>query len=365
MENNQIDTTSMFILVEDGNGMKHKHINFDNPEICPREGTIEIESMKKQDLERSLSNNAGFSMFKDNVTGIIWGIPTSIHNIGKYIQYKRIRLGNNTFFDRTIPEQAEVCAIILKAIEVGKFKDPKGRPRFKIRDKEKIARENIDLRGTKRKAMDVIESIPYGEELKDIARNMAINPDIYSPLVLADEISKVVEARPKEFLDMYNSPTRAYLTILKNAQSMGVIEFNPLEGFKYGGMLLGKTQEMAVTELSKKPDLAQSIDAFTRDKRSKSTIPGADSVLVKRLPTSGEKSAEVLDLEKRLAEAESKLAEKNLSTGDVDKKDEGDMEALRAEAKELGVKGWQVPKTTYKTLKAKVDAKKAELEVTQ
>src|SRR3990167_5196804 len=277
MENteNKIDTTSFFIMIKDGNQMPHKHVNFDNPEVCPRHGTIEIEAMKKTDSERSLSNNASYAKFVDKKTGIIWGKVTGIHNISKELQYQRMKLGNNTFFDRTNPLQAEMCCIILKAIESGKFSDSQGKPRFKVRDKELNAKSEIDLRSYKRKAVDIIESIPYGEELKDCARNMGINPDIYSPIVLANELCNIVEgsngkpSRAKEFLDMYNSPTKTYMTILKNAQSMGVIEFNPLEGFKYGGMNIGKTQELAIAHLVKNPDLSASINAFTLDKRAK------------------------------------------------------------------------------------------------
>ena len=362
--NNKVDTTSDFIWVQDGNQMKHKHVNFDNPNMCPRHGMIEIEALKKTDSERGLSNNASYAKFTDNKTGIIWGKPTGIHNISKQIQYQRLKLGNNTFFDRTDPLQAEMCCIVLKAIESGKFTDTNGRPRFKIRDKEANAQKEIDTRTYKRKAVDIIETMQYGEELKDCARNMGINPDIYSPLVLANELCNIVEgtngkpSRAKEFLDMYNSPTKTYLTILKNAQSMGVIEFNPMEGFKYGGMNLGKTTELVVAHLVKNPDLAASINTFTLDKRAK----GIESnKVVTSLPIIGE-DLEKEALKKQLEEMKAKIAqmsEKNLSTDVVDKKseetDEAKMQSLRIEARALGVAGWQVKKISYETLKAKVD----------
>lgn len=357
-----IDTTSVYVLIKDGNGMEIKHINFNNPEICPRQGIIEIEAMKKIDSERSVSNNASFAKFEDKRTGIVWGIPMRIHPHSKEITYKRMKLGNSVFFDRSIPDQAEMCCVLLKALELGKFRDTNGRPRFKVRDKEQDARKDIDLRSNRKKAAEIVESISYGEELKDIARNMGINPDIFSPLVLANEVAKAVEAKPKEFLDMYNSPTKPFLTILKNAQSMGVIEFNPLEGYKYSGMILGKTMDLAVTELSKKPDLAQSIATFTADKRAKGKDAVAPTVT---LATKSEVDPEKEALKKRLAEMEAMLAEKNLSTPPVENNvtGEGGMEALREEAKALGVKGYQNHKITYANLKAKVDAKKASMDV--
>ncbi len=364
--NNTVDTTSEFIWVADGNQMKHKHINFDNPNICPRHGMVEIEALKKTDSERGLSNNASYAKFVDKKTGIIWGKPTGIHNISKEIQYQRLRLGNNTFFDRTDPLQAELCCIVLKAIESGKFVDTQGRPRFKVRDKEMAAQKEIDTRSHKKKAVEIIESLPYGEELKDCARNMGINPDVYSPMVLANELCNIVEGangktpRAKEFLDMYNSPTKTYLTILKNAMSMAVIEFNPMEGFKYGGMNIGKTQELAVAHLVKNPDLAASINTFTLDKRAKGVEANK---VVTSLPIIGE-DPEKEALKKRLADMEAKMAElteKKLSTDDVDKKsDEILLEEKRQEAKALGVTGWQVKKISIETLQAKIDAKKAE-----
>lgn len=368
--NNTVDTTSEFIWIEDGNGMKHKHVNFNNPNICPRQGLIEVEAMKKTDSERSLSNNASYAKFTDPKTGIIWGKPTGIHNIGKNIQYLRMKLGNNTFFDRTQPEQAEMCCIILKAIDLGKFKDTNGRPRFKVRDKEKNAQAEIDLRSYKRKAVDIIETLPYGEELKDCARNMGINPDIYSPLVLGNELCNVVEggngkpSRAKEFLDMYNSPTKAYLTILKNAQSMGVIEFNPLEGFKYGGMNLGKTQELTIAHLVKNPDLAASINTFTLDKRAKGAEQNVIPTITLNTTT---EDPEKEELKKRLAKLEALLANKDLPTPVVEnnRTTDGGMEALRAKAKSLDVKGWQVAKISYATLLAKVEAKEKELAETE
>jgi len=153
---------------------------------------------------------------------------------------------------------------------------------------------------------------------------------------------------------MYNSPTRAFLSILTNAQSMGIIEFNPMEGYKYSGMILGKTSDLAVTYLSKHPDLAQSIATFTADKRTKGKEA---SIPVVKLPTAVDPEKE--ELLRQLAEMKAKLADKNLSTPTVEKiASEGDLEALRAEAKALGVSGWQVKKISYATLKAKVDAKK-------
>jgi hypothetical protein len=367
--NNTVDTTSPFIWVQDGNGMKHKHINFDNSDICPRHGMIEIEALKKTDSERGLSNNASYAKFVDKKTGIIWGKPTGIHNISKEIQYQRLRLGNNTFFDRTDPMQAELCCIVLKAIESGKFVDTQGRPRFKVRDKEAAAQKEIDTRSHKKKAIEIIESLPYGEELKDCARNMGINPDVYSPMVLANELCNVVEGvngkapRAKEFLDMYNSPTKTYLTILKNAMSMAVIEFNPMEGFKYGGMNIGKTQELAIAHLVKNPDLAAAINTFTLDKRAKGLEQTSKPIT--SLPMVGGEDPEKEALKKRLAEMEAlitQMGEKKLSTGDVEKNiaPKVDMEALRAEAKALGVKGWQVAKISPEALQAKIDAKKLE-----
>lgn len=358
------DTTSTFIWVEDGNGMKFKYVNFDNPNICPREGIIEIESMKKKDAERSLSNNAGFASFTDHSTGIIWGIPTGIHRISNQIQHQRIKLGNSTFFHRDNQDEAKKCAIILKAIELGKFKDTNGRPRFKIRDKEKSAQENIDARTNRRKALDIVEGLTYGDELKDIARNLGIDPDTLSPLVLADRVATAVELKPKDFLEMYNSPLRPYLTILKNAQSMGVIEFNPLDGFKYGGYLLGKTQDLAITELSKKPDMANSIAAQTAQKRQASIHA---TQVIHKLPIETKSSRE-MELEKELAEMKAMIMAKKTDEPSLPKEEvkvsddfNGDMERLRAKAKALGVKGWHIPKTSYATLLAKVIAKEAEV----
>jgi len=361
-QGNQVDTTSTFIWVEDGNGMKHKYINLDNPNICPKEGVIEIESMKKKDSERNLSNDALFSGFTDLSTGIIWKIPVGIHNTGKHIQHQKIKLSNNVFYDRSIPDHAKKCAIITKAIEMNKIKDTQGKPRFKLRDKEKDARANIDLRSWKKKAIEIIEGIPYGEELKDIARNFGIDPTIFSPLVLADKLATAVEAKPKEFLEMYNSPTRPFLTILTNAQSMGIIEFNPMEGYKYGGLILGKTKELAVTELSKKPDMAQSIAALTLQKREQST----HSIQSYKAPVI-EKSARELELERRLAEMEAKLKdvpnEKIQNSTPIDDEFGGDMAKLKKRAEELKIRGWQAPKTKYETLLVKVrEAEKASVE---
>lgn len=354
-----IDTTSEFVYFKDGNGMPIKHINFDNPKVCPRVGVIEIEAMKKVDSERPVSNNASFAKFEDTKTGIVWGIPMGIHPISKAIVYKRMKLGNNVFFDRTQKDQAEMCCVLLKALELGKFKDTNGRPRFKVRDKEQDARKEIDLRSYKRKAADIIESIPYGDELKSIARNIGVNPDIYSPLVLSNEVAKAVEAKPKEFLDMYNDPLRPYLTILTEAQAQAVIEFNPLEGYKYSGMILGKTKDLAVTELSKKPDLAQSIATYTADKRAK----GKEAMPVRELPKVQVVDEEKELLKKQLAEMRAQLAERT-TIKDTPKTEAGevDIEALRAEAKKLGVKGWQNHKISADSLKAKIDAKKREIE---
>lgn len=356
--------TDEYYIMLDGNGMEHKYINLDNPNICPRKGIVELEALKKKDHQLILKNQVSISIFNDRDTGIIWAIPIGIDQTSKQIRHKRIVLGPNTFFDRSVKDQAEMCAIMLKCLENGVPSTSNGRPQFKVRDKEKQARIEMDNRSMRRKALDIAEGLGYDEELRGIATNLGIITQGTSYLVLHNKVCSYAETNPKEFLDMYNDPNREYVLILNKAKEMGIVEHDITLGWKFNGLILGQTQSMAANELRKKPDLAQSISTITNER--KAVTPTFEPAKVKAEEVF-KPNDETAELKRQLAEMKAameammKSNSEKLSTGAEEASEEDEMKALRKEANELKIMGANAPKVKKETLIAKIAEAKAKL----
>jgi len=353
--------TELYYIVEDGNGMQHKYVNLENPDICPRAGIVELEALKKKDHQLILKNQVSITRFDDKETGIIWAIPIGIDHVSKQIRHKRIVLGPNTFFDRSIKDQAEQCAIMLKCMANGIPSTNNDRPRFKVRDKEKQARIDIDTRNMRRKALDFAEALNYGEELTGIAMNLGIQTQGVSDLVMHNKVCAYAESNPKEFLDMYNDPNREYVLILNKAKEMAVVEHDITLGWKFNGLILGQTLSMAANELRKKPDLANSISTLANEKKSATVNAMAPSVV--KVAEIKSENSEVEELKRQLAEMKALMManSEKLSTGAEDVPEEDEMKALRKRANELKIMGANAPKVKKETLIAKIAEAEAKL----
>jgi hypothetical protein len=138
------------------------------------------------------------------------------------------------------------------------------------------------------------------------------------------------------------------------------LDYNLAEGtYKYNGLQMGHTKEMAIKYLVDNNSLATSIDA-----RCNSLENDSKEAMRLRYEENNEVDSydEVAELRKRLMEAEALLKENNkdvefvapFNLPEKSKDDESEMTELRERAKALKIPGAHLPSVKKETLLAKI-----------
>lgn len=74
-------------VVKDGNNLEYKILNFENPDLCPRSGIIELEPLI---TSRRHLNRVSFRVFNDKELGVLVGIPIGIDDKTKKLSSRRL-----------------------------------------------------------------------------------------------------------------------------------------------------------------------------------------------------------------------------------------------------------------------------------
>lgn len=329
---------------KDGLGTEVKIANLENEDLCSRTGIIELIPMR---MSSRHENRVGIRTVIDRKMGVIWGIPTGVNPETKKLEFLKINLVDSETFDLTDADQAMKWAIIKNSYFVEGSPNLKGKPKYKVRDVERQAKLFLANRSQKRKAIDIAEGL-YGQALHDMARMLGIPPEANSDATLAMEVIKRAEDKPKEFMEIHDSPTRKEIIVLKRAMAAGLVSQDPSLGWNYNGLPLGPNEVMAAEYLKEYPQVCQTLDLMTKKVDADTEKSMSNPVTVN--PIIDDKDARIARLEAELAEKESIIknvvAEKLV--GDVDER----IEWLN-EAKRLGVKGAHLIKD-LESLKTKV-----------
>lgn len=335
-----------YVIVKDGHGIEHKVLNLDNPEICPREGLVELEPMRRQwTVNRTRQkhyNNASFKCIRDKEMDVLVGIPIGIDSKTKNIIWQTINAGDGEIFDLSIPDQAMRWACIKRGpffIDSPNYSSH-SKTAYKAVDKERAAETYLMQRKTKRKALDIAESLA-GTELNDYALRIGLNPKSMSHRALEVEVIKFAEAEPEKFMAIHNSDTRIELAVLNRAKLLGIVDQTYDAGINYNGITLGHNEIEALQYLKEHPATLASIDALSK----KNETEGDKAMGITKKPMEAdEANARIARLEKELADKEAALRQANekalelQSNADLKEVDPELAETL-AEAKRLGVKG--------------------------
>lgn len=360
----------LFKMEKDGNGYEEKVVNLDHPDNCPRSGVIMIESIKKKNYDLDTDIDIGLSCYRDKATGILWGKKAGIDNITKAIKWMPIKMKMLNIFDLSVPDQAEKCAILMRSPVVEGSPNAVYRlTKFRVHDIEKAATNDIKRIKDGQKALSLAQGL-YGEELVNMGRNLGISVQSTSITVLESEVLKRAEKDPKEFLRIWENPHRELITILNRALETAVIESDPIRGHLFNGVPLGDTEAAVIEYLHKHRDIATNIDFRSKSKQSetlKSMAKVTSNVISKT-----DNDAELGMLRKQLAETQEaleKLSAETIRTAIAEKNDEitpekEELERLKKEASDLGIKGLQNLKDVNKIpeLKTKIENAKALLE---
>ena len=347
-----------YVEIIDGFGVKHKHINFDNPKYCKREGIVEFVPMKYSKGiggQPKHDNYKAFRKVRDRRTKYIWGVSTNgVDPESKLIQYDLIAVEGAILLDCSIEEDAIKAAMIMNGPFCEGSPNLVGKPTYKVRDKEKIAESNIDKRTFRRKAEDIIVSLNR-KQLQEMALNIGVNIVANNnQSMLEDEVYRVMENNPKKFLDIWNNKDREYITIFKKALSVGVIIHNVQSGlYMYNGLEMGHNEEMAIKYLVDNKGIATSISVIVNENETKSIVAMGIKVDTSEKDELEKLRAELAELRKlKVADAVIK-SENEGKTFEDEKEPDAELESLKARAKELKIKGYALPyMTKEKLLKA-------------
>ena len=334
-----------FVIIKDGHGNEHKVIDLSNRDICPREGLVAFEATTRKNSSRA--NEFPFKACKDKLTGVWIGICTGINPLTKNLQWLPITLDKYTMFNLEIEDEAMKVACLLRSNIVLESPNCSSNIKlglFRVHDENKAAALNIERINNAQRALEIVKGL-YGENLKDMARNMGINTDHTNDTILLSELMSRAEKNPTELLRVYDNPNRENISIFHKGVSLGVIRHDPTTGYYYRDVFMVINENYVCVYLTKYKDIATSISTVCKEKEQQSKQSN------RRLFTDPEKDA----LLKRIAELEA--AQKDVPTQNLEK----ELAEAIAEAKSIGgnmAKGLEFYKPTRESidkLKAKID----------
>lgn len=292
-----------YVVHTNKNGVSFKIANFDNPEVCPNQGIVEYEAIKRKDYERIRATNFACPIVKDPITEIYYGIFNGFHNNGdpRWINFP---LGMINIYDRAIPTEAKKACIMSKSpMTLGSPNQAFRRElvKFRLVDKEKVAVDKLKKISDGKRALVHAEGLA-GQKLYDMALNLGINTLGASLTMVTVEVMERAQTDPTGYLKVADNPNIEAISILNKAIDTRVVENDSHKGYTYKGATLGHNFDFALDFLLKNREMLAIIDMASRDaaeqgKKASAPVVAEDS------------GAEIAELRRRLAESEAKNSE--------------------------------------------------------
>lgn len=269
------ETTKLpaFTVIKDGNGTEYKIANMANPYICQRKGIVEIEVLKKLN---TMEPRYSFSNVYDSELGIHFGVVLGIDSRTKEIKWQRFSVGDFKRYDLTNHADAVEWAVMRRTTRLIGSPFMRGKPLYRMFDKEAEAREVIAKSTIRSKAMEVATQMIKIEDQADVYRNFGKNPAGHTVTTLHAEIIKLAERSPKEFIDMWENKNRPVVTLFNKCVAVGLINFDIAKG----GYMWKDSLPMGVTEQTSQNFLLENksvynqakIEAEQRDNTTKTLV---------------------------------------------------------------------------------------------
>lgn len=350
----QLEEGVHFEIVKNKTGYPYKYAILDHECWCPKEGIVEIRTMKNNFTITGAAKNDNeviIKRFKDRETGLLFGIHSGVDDRTGDINHRYVRLEGNMQFDLSIPNDRREYIMASRGPSVEGSPNQTGKPTYKLFDKQIIASKSIDNRKLKRKAEDIIDSMK-ATQLEEMALNIGVNVNANrNPQMLLDEVYRVMEANPKKFIEIYENKDREIISIYHKAKSLGIITQDFLtQTYSFGGIPLGVGEQASIEFLIEKRQMAYVIkqQCEVTDKGTAKSMAFADK------PEDVEKKAmaeKIAKLEAQLlAKASADEEKEPLTDKSETKTEDAEMIELRAKAKELKISSWALPKIKKETL---------------
>lgn len=278
-------TNSNKLLVEEGvhykvwnpkksGGIGMKICNFENEEICPRKGIIELHAFKvSRNINKEPRHRTSLKIDKvyDEKTGIIYGIPVGYDEKNERPLFKSIYLEETNIFNLANVDDAMKWAVVKNSYFVENSPNAVDRKlvMYRVYDSEREAELYISKREIKRKA-ETIASGLFGAQLLETGLALGLHVDEMSPAVMLMRVCQIAETDPKRFMDIWDSPTKLEITVLNRALATGVIVHDIQTGLMYNALSLGISEALAVDYLRNNAQIRDVIDQQSRAKQNDS-----------------------------------------------------------------------------------------------
>src|SRR3990167_11207884 len=154
-ENGEFETAKktlpLYKAFKDGNGFEYKIANMENPIVCNRKGIVEIESIRKLNTREPRFT---ISNVHDRETDIWFGIPMGMNPSTKEVVWQRFVIGDFRRYDLSKKEDAIEWTIVRRApwLEGSAFQ--RGKPQYRMYDKEAEATAIITRMSIRKKAIE-------------------------------------------------------------------------------------------------------------------------------------------------------------------------------------------------------------------
>jgi len=343
-------------IVKDGTGYGYKYAILDHIIWAPKEGIVEIKRLKNNLTLAGTPKNDDeviIKRYKDRETGLLFGLHTGVDDRTKAIAHNIVKLDGNMMFDLSIPADRRLYIMAMRSPSVEGSPNQSGKPIYKIFDKQVNASKNIDKRTLRRRCEDIIASLKH-DQLEEMALNIGVNVVANrNHDMLLDEVYRVAENEPRKFIEIFENPNREFISIFHKARAKNIISLDyATNTFMYGGLLLGHSQDAAISYLTEKTNIAYSIKTQCEDIDNGTK----KSMAFVKEQVDPEKEA----MRKELEELRKLKAEKlNSQSVDTTGTSENDFNKLKEKAKELGIKGFALPHMTPEILKKIIEEAEA------
>lgn len=355
-ELNQVtDKNSLWTLY--GDKIKYKVVNFDNEIFAPKSGIIEVIATK---ISKRHENYLSFATALDREHGFLYGIPNGIDTVTGHIKWQRITITSDyETFDLSKPKERMKWIVIKNCYCIAGSPNLKDKPKWKVINKEEEAANFLQKRHLKRKAEQIAEGL-IGDVLVEMGLNLGLQVDMMSSAVLQQNVIQAAERDAKGFMEIWDSPTRKELTILKRAVAVGVINFDTRLGYTYNALPLGSSEGQVVEYLRSNANVSQTLDMSARAKE-KSSVKAMQAQIS---PVKDEKDAEIerlkaeYDTMKQKWEAAARVSIEEIADKTIASIDP-ELVELQQEALSLKIPGAKLTKNKD-LLRQKIADKKAE-----
>ena len=292
-------------IIRDISGYETKLINFDNPEMCPRSGIIELEAInfnRNPSPGQSVKPmNTMFSCYDYN--GIKYGVDMGIDAITKLMTFKSIIIQEYKQYNLANLDDAKEWAVVRNHQSLESSPRRKGKPIYRVKDHEVLAKKQIGELLAADRASEIMRNL-MPEEMIEFARLLNINVVNNSLTIIQGNLSEKARKDPAYFLLKWNDVNRPIMMVLKRCMEAGIVTCDPINGWRIRqtNLTLGNDEPSCIAYLHKNTNVLISLD-----QESKQVTNSIETSSRELLIPKDQKDVEIDALKKQMEDQNKKM----------------------------------------------------------